>query len=182
MIDLTTIEQWQWRDEKTGLRLPYYTKPFLDELATWDLSEKNIFEYGLGASTIYYVNRAKTVCGVDEKKEWIDLIYKEARKEARPSNLVLMHHAEKNDFVNCIYDFPMRFDIVVIDGDYWRDECVVPAINKLSDGGVIIIDNWLQPSVWMAREETQGLLNDFDCKIYKQEGHPDWQTAVFIKK
>jgi hypothetical protein len=182
MIDLTKIDGGQVFDEKSNCVFPWFTKSFLDELSTWDLSDKNIFIYGIGADVKWFQRKAKIVCGVDEKFEWVNSVREDLVSEGKYTNVNLRFTPTMDGFTSAIYDFDMMFDIVVIDGDYWRDQCVIPAINRLKNAGVLIIDNYDQPSVWQPNKKTREVLKDFECKFYKQAGHTDWQTATFTKK
>jgi hypothetical protein len=45
------INEWQFLDAH-GMVFPWYTKLFLDILATWDIKDWDVFEWGGGYSTI----------------------------------------------------------------------------------------------------------------------------------
>jgi predicted O-methyltransferase YrrM len=179
MIDLNAMNEWQHRDPVTGLVFPWYTKSFLDELATWDLSNKKVFEYGGGASTVWWNKQAKHVFTVDNNEPFFEALIKHIGEDS-----VMMYTPIENkmQYVNYVYGpHGGPFDIIIIDGEpiEWRDDCVKPALDCLKPGGKLIIDNWMQPSVgWMPSEETKALLAPYPCKVYTQEGHPDWKTLV----
>lgn len=180
MIDLNHCNEWQHRDE-TGMVLPWYTKSFLDELVTWELRDKVVFEYGAGASTVWYMDKGATVISFDSNKDYVDEIYKAIARNSYKGMIYVLSNKE-----NVIVQAGTRgtFDIAIIDCDpiQWRDACVQPALDCLKPGGKLIIDNWMQSSVdWMPSEETQRLLSQYPAKVYHQEGHPDWKTAVFTK-
>lgn len=142
--------------------LPWYTSPCLEWLMTLDLKDKLVWEYGMGNSTLWYTKRGAIVSGVDSNPEWAVGGY---------------HATEQSDYINAIYNLGELFDLVVIDGLY-RDECTAHAINCLKRGGHIIIDNFKQPSVQADWPLTDYHINEILIKIYKEPGHPDWQTAV----
>jgi predicted O-methyltransferase YrrM len=178
MIDLNAMNEWQHRDPETGLVFPWYTKSFLDELVTWDLSGKVVFEYGAGASTVWWARKCKQVFGVESNDEYSEAVNKELGGPA-----IKFEAGEKN-YVNNVFYCGVQYDIIIIDGDpiEWRDACVQPALDCLKPGGKLIIDNWLQPSVgWMPSEETQRIVTALPHIIYSQDGHPDWKTLVATK-
>lgn len=178
MIDLTTPNEWQHKDESLGgILFPWYTKSFLDELVTWDLKDKVVFEYGCGASTLWWQEKAKEVFSVDSNPEWYDAVVFNVTNKNWVGQIWLRKAIE---YITAIREAEKQFDIVVIDG-ILREECVPVALECLKPGGILIYDNWMQPSVEVQGEETQKLLLSLSHKIYKQEGHPDWQTAVFTK-
>jgi predicted O-methyltransferase YrrM len=174
MIDLSSKNEWQHIDPATGLLFPWYTKSFLDELATWELKDKHVLEFGMGASSLWWQRKAAYLTAFDSNREWYNAVV--MAMESKPGD---EHWVES---VSEIEDELMEFyDIAVVDIDpvEWRDECTALAIESLKPGGTLIIDNWDQPSVWVPCEETRALLAPYETKVYRQEGHPDWQTATF---
>lgn len=179
MIDLSVTNEWQHRDSSNGLVFPWYTKSFLEVLATWELKDKVVFEYGAGASTVWWAKKARKVYGVESNADY----HAAAINAAWPKPLVILPlEMNENGYANAIKYCGEQFDIIIIDGDpiKWRDACVQPALDCLNPGGKLIIDNWMQPSVgWMPSEETQRILSQYPVQVYHQEGHPDWKTAVW---
>jgi len=178
MIDLNATNEWQHRDPETGLVFPWYTKSFLDELVTWDLSDKVVFEYGAGASTLWWAKKCKRVFGVESNDEYSEAVNRELGFPA------IKFEALGDFYVKNVFYCHVEYDIIIIDGEpiEWRDACVQPALDCLKTGGKLIIDNWNQPSVgWMPSEETQRIVSQYPVQVYAQEGHPDWKTAMFTK-
>jgi hypothetical protein len=175
MIDLSQKNEWQHTCPETGLVLPWYTKSFLDELVTWDLKGKTVFEYGLGATSLWWIKKGCKHFGMESNDQWFTAVADSIGQESK-----FELQLDEKGYPQSIHQWVQDFDIVIIDG-IERDECVKPALECLTPGGVLIIDNWMQPSVWIATEENQKLLLALEHKIYKQIGHEDWQTAVFIK-
>lgn len=176
MIDLNSTNEWQHRDHATGLIFPWYVKSFLDELATWDLKDKIVVEFGMGASTLWWQKKVAYLTAFDTNTEWYNAVI--MRMDSKLGDEHLVNNIQ--DIENTLIEM---YDIAIIDIDpvSLRDDCISLALNSLKPGGKLIIDNWDQPSVWVPSEATRGLLRPYPCEIYKQEGHPDWQTAVFTK-
>jgi predicted O-methyltransferase YrrM len=172
MIDLNATNEWQHRDNSTGLVLPWYTKSFLDELVTWDLKDKVVFEYGCGASSLWWAAKCKKLYGVEWNKDYFAATCDKIGDRAS----IALETTEK-PYINSIRQWVIKFDIIVVDGEF-RDESMPTVLEHINPGGIIIFDNWMQPSVCCQLEETQQLLLALPHKIYKQEGHPDWQTLV----
>lgn len=185
MIDLNTTNEWQHRCPATGLVLPWYTKSFLDELVTWDLKDKVVFEYGAGASTLWWAAKCKDVSGVEYNQSYADAVNKELSQcyTRYSRSWPVSWYTDKAHYISCLKSFAPNPDIIIIDGDpvEWRDECIEAAIANLKPGGRLIIDNWDQKSVWVPSDETRKLLADWPAKIYPQEGHADWKTLVATK-
>jgi predicted O-methyltransferase YrrM len=179
MIDLSLTNEWQHRDPETGLVFPWYVKSFLDELVTWELKDKVVFEYGAGASTVWWASHCKKLYAVESSKKYFDAVASRVGHWAR-----IAHETELERYVKSSYQWCKEFDIIIIDGEpiEWRDACVQPALDCLKPGGKLIFDNWLQPSVgWLPSEETQRLVTSLPHIVYSQAGHPDWKTLVVTK-
>ena len=80
MIDLALCNEWQHRDPANNLVYPWYTKSFLDELKGWNLKNKKVFEFGMGASTLWWSWYADHVWGVDGTIDYIQAIVHYADK------------------------------------------------------------------------------------------------------
>lgn len=184
MMDVSQRQGYQIIDPKLNLIYPWYTKPFLDILETWNLSQKIIFEFGIGYSTVWFANHCKYLYGVDNNLQWINETkeYLTKLNLRNKAQLFYAHASEENQqsIDAYLYKIEKMFeqpDIIVIDGIF-RDECIPAAIKQIKNHGIIICDNWMQEEVWVCK--TPELLTKFEHHIFKQEGHPHWQTAYFI--
>jgi hypothetical protein len=178
MIDLNNQNEWQHRCPETGLILPWYTKSFLDELVTWDLKDKNVLEFGMGASTLWWGKHCNHITSFETNRDWYN---------ATIMKLVDLDVSSDEYHIDSIEEIENElielYHIAIVDIDpvEWRDKCIELAAASLLQGGRLIIDNWDQKSVWVPADETRKLLADWPVKIYLQEGHPDWVTACFTK-
>lgn len=115
---------------------PWLTYPLIEHLNGLDFSDKHVFEFGAGASTMYWSKRAKHVVSVEFDSAWYELL-----KEAVPGNVTLLHESNGHRFSVAPKQFPARrFDVVVIDGAE-RYRCAQSALEVLAPGGMIILDN-----------------------------------------
>jgi len=121
--------------DKTDQELPLYTYPTIEYLTQFDFSNKRVFEFGSGASTIFWAKRAKEVFSVEHNIEWVDKLGSKLGENAT------ILHAEGNDFPRKIREINGVFDIIVIDGAGFRYDCAVEATEKLAAGGIVILDN-----------------------------------------
>lgn len=182
ILDIKELHEWRYLDKKGEQVLPWYTRSALDVLESVDMSNKMVWEYGLGLSTCWYAKNAQVVCGIDSDYNWLrDVEHTLSHYNLSHKKMLMYENVNKEFYVNCIDNVaPDSFDIIVVDGEY-RNECTIKAIQKAKDGCLIILDNWLQNSVEIASQEVQDLVNKYPHTIYKQEGHPDWQTLIMIK-
>lgn len=188
MMDISQANEWQFIDERVNLIYPWYTKSFLDVLKTWDLSDKVVFEYGVGYSTIWFAKNCKKVMSIDSSLRWVKDVdeYSNSLGLQDKMSIHYVDYPEKDEtkwweatkfYADTSFLKDMLLDIIVIDGSE-RDGCITPAIENIKPGGIIICDNWMQEGVWIC--QCPELLTKYEHYIYKQEGHPHWQTAYFI--
>ena len=114
--------------------IPWYTYPAIEYLSQLDYSNKRVFEYGSGNSSLFWSKRAKEVISVESSSQWYELI-----KSNNKGNLSLSLKEDVQSYSQEINNYE-NFDIIIIDGK-WRKECAIEAINKLNTGGMIIFDN-----------------------------------------
>jgi hypothetical protein len=148
-------------------------------LRSWDISDWRVFEYGGGMSTVWWRHEVRECITVDTSLAW-----------AKKMDLIL--ETDKKKFI----EYPLGicettnelFDCIIIDSEptSWRDECTGTALKCLKEGGIIIIDNWLQDTIeglgsnnWIVSRE---LLKNYEGMVYKQTDHADWKTACWVVK
>jgi len=144
-----TCRRWECID-KDGNPIPWFTYPAIEYLRQIDLSEKAVFEYGSGYSTLFWAQRCKQVIAVEDNREWHERIAKQL-----PGNVQYRLLANKEEYIGAIHRCLEPLDVIVIDGKH-RRECSLAARSKLRDDGFIILDN----SDWYP--ETSRFLRDSD--------------------
>ena len=155
----------------SGAPYPWYTYPAMEYLNQLDFSNKSVFEYGCGHSTLFWAARAAKVVSVEHEKPWYELV-----KPRLPDGCTLMYEAESDAYASAIERMPELFDVIVIDGlvhGRTRLKCARAAVPRLRDGGMIILDNsdWLPESSRFLREaglievDMTGFapINDYTC-------------------
>ncbi|MCG8649681.1 MAG: class I SAM-dependent methyltransferase, partial [Pirellulales bacterium] len=101
-------------------------------------------------------------------------------KSRIPSSVEYIFLERKEEYVECINQFPNEFDVIIIDGSH-RYDCAVEAIKKLRDDGFIILDN----SDW--KELTSKLLRDADLIEVDMSGFGPingytWTTSFYFRR
>lgn len=185
MIDQNNLCFGQRFDHSNGLIEPWLTNPAMDVIKKWDLSDKVVLEYGGGASTIWWANKAKFVYTIETNTKWMQSI-SYYFLGMYGINVQLYHRPINEGDQSRVDEYTAipegcKPDIVVVDG-ILRYECIQKALT-LPRPLTLIVDNWQQDYVFMcpAAEE---LLKPFEGSFYIQpdhidhEGHP-WQTAIF---
>ncbi|MBD2259920.1 class I SAM-dependent methyltransferase [Pseudanabaena sp. FACHB-2040] len=118
-----------------GICIPWLTYPMIDYLENLDTANCTIFEFGSGASTLWWARKAKKVVAVEMEKDWCDQV-----KQFLPDNANIYHCPNGEDYLGIINSFDAPFDVIVVDGAE-RYRSAQNAISKLSNQGIVILDN-----------------------------------------
>jgi hypothetical protein len=120
-----------------GNPIPWFTYPAIDFINRRLRSDMKIFEYGCGASTLWWAKRVGSVVSCEHDEQWYRKIVALA-----PSN-VTIHHVEFDNnlvYAGTIQKYERVFDLVVIDGPD-RVNCAMRSLEALKDSGIIIWDD-----------------------------------------
>jgi predicted O-methyltransferase YrrM len=161
------------------------TEPWLTEDANRLLAEivakgrnLHVFEYGAGASTIWFTNQSavNSIVSVESDINWAKAVI----DRVNGSKLVILQR--KIPYNKSIDMFNM-FDIILVDGRN-RVKCITSAIPHLKPGGVLILDNsersYYQPGIdlmkgWKRIDTYQPQLDKYGFT------YPNWTTSFFVK-
>ena len=159
--------------DRDGKPIPWFTYPALQYLGQFDLSGKNIFEYGAGNSSIYWSNRGAQVISVEGDKEWFEFVNK-----YQNDRFTVILASNKADYIHSI-EGRGRFDLVIVDGRY-RYDCAALSVDYLADDGMLILDNsdWYPDTVSMLRE--MGFFQ-IDFSGFGPINSYCWTTSIFIR-
>ena len=161
--------------DRNGNPIPWYTYPAIEYLIQLDYTDKTVFEYGSGNSTLFWAERARKVVSVEDNHHWYSRIGKEIGK-----NIDLRLISDRDEYIRAIGSCDEKFWVIVIDGSH-RYECAKQAITRLKPGGMIILDN----SDWFT--ETAALLRHADLIEIDMSGFGPinaytWTTSLFVHR
>ncbi|AWL11352.1 hypothetical protein HMF8227_00857 [Saliniradius amylolyticus] len=161
--------------DRDGQYIPLYTYPTIEYLRQFDLSKKVVFEFGGGASTLYWMERAEKVYTVENNAKWYEKL------KAMVNNNVELLYAAGEQFPKVIKSIGGRLDLIVVDGAGYRYDCARFAVECLSDNGVIILDNadWHPNTAKMLKNS--GLLQVDMYGFKPTESHTS-TTSLFLKR
>jgi hypothetical protein len=162
-----------------GQPLPWYTYPAIEYLRQLDFSDKTVFEYGSGQSTLFWSAAANRVVSVEEDEVWHAKLAGQL-----PANCELILETDLARYPEVIRRFGDGFDVVVVDGaarGRTRLKCSREAIQHLHPGGLVILDNsdWLPESSRLLRES--GLLQVDMTGFAPLIGHTQ-TTSLFFER
>jgi len=180
-----SVRDGEFRDREKNY-LPWFTYSAIEAIKNWDLSEKRVFEYGAGFSTLFWASRVREVVSVEHNRAWYEKLVGIAPPNVR---LILAPIDEiENPTDETLEQFKSYagaidgcFQIIVIDGyarSRVRYQCAETALPHLDANGLIILDNsdWLPASAMFLREA--GLIEaDFSGPV---PGSNHSQTTSFF--
>jgi hypothetical protein len=167
--------------DASGAPLPWYTYPAIEYLKQLDFSDKSIFEYGCGHSTLFWSRRAARVVSVEDDEAWHAEVSQQLAE--CPTTTILLE-PDLEAFVSAISRMEGTFDVIVIDGPargLTRLKCCKAARGRLDKGGVIILDNsdWLPHSAAFLR--STGLIQVDMTGFAPMNAHTS-TTSLFLDK
>lgn len=123
--------------DRDGRPLPYITYSAIEFLSPRIRPDMSIFEYGSGASTLWWAERARSVISCEHSAEW------HRKMVARvPRNVTMIYCPLEYGGAYCkaITEYENQFDIVSIDGRD-RVNCAQNCLGALKPDGVVLWDN-----------------------------------------
>ncbi len=161
--------------DKNGNPIPWYTYPAIEYLKQLDYSEKEIYEYGAGNSSLFWAKKAKSVTSIENDQEWYSII-----KTKKQENQEIVFIDDEESYVNYILKKNRKYDLIIIDG-LARFACAKVAIQCLAKGGLIILDNsdWYPETAKFLRES--GLIQ-VDFTGMGPINYYTWTTSLFLER
>lgn len=118
--------------------IPYAAVDFLKERLKPSLA---VLELGAGYSTLFFMRRVARVVSVEHERRWAQWV------RARAGSAVTLVDADGSTvdgYLAAIGAVPGSFDLVLVDGPH-RVDAFTAGLSRLSDGGVILLDDSRRP-------------------------------------
>jgi hypothetical protein len=127
--------------DKNKNPIPWFSYPFIDFLNPRLTKNISVFEFGSGNSTLFFAKRVKEVLSVEHNKEWYQIV-----NRTKPANVKLVHTISDsvNDYLEYFINLTEKVNIIIVDGLH-RNDCLINSISKLSENGVVILDDSERP-------------------------------------
>jgi hypothetical protein len=169
-----SMRRWECVD-RSNHPIPWYSYPATEYIQQLDLSDKAIFEYGSGNSTLFWSTRCRRLVSIDDNVQWYNKV-----KGKLPPNVEYHLCEEKEEYVNSICQSRNKFDIVIVDGSH-RYECSLKAIQNLKKDGFIILDNsdWFDKSSKAFRNSN---LIEVDMSGFGPINGYTWTTSFYFTR
>ncbi len=122
--------------DRDGNPIPWYTYPAIEYLSQFDMSDKEIFEFGCGNSSLFWADRAKKVTSIEDNPTW----FQKWKENFIRDNLDIRWRDEGEGYFNAIFEDNKKYDVIIVDGKR-RADCARTAVQALNSGGLIILDD-----------------------------------------
>lgn len=157
----------EWHKFDGDIVFPWYTHPSLDWIVNNIPKNVTVLELGGGDSSAWWKRNSSNLVSVDCHEE-----------TAKAINGV---YVEPDKVDKWVKEHNEEYDVVIVDGGGDRNEYVLSSFDKCKK--YFIVDNWQQEDVcWYHDYIVDELKNNSKSMlVFKQENHPHWKTAIFIK-
>ncbi len=157
--------------------IPWYTYPAIEFLNQFDFSDKKVFEFGLGNSSLYWSERSLSLISIEHDYGWFNKMNDNIR-----SNQRLFLKKNKDEYVKSINTFETKFDIIIIDGVF-RQDCSMEVEKNLNlESGIVILDNsdWYAETAKFLRDSMNMIQIDFHG--FGPINSYTWTTSLFLTR
>ncbi|HTW74622.1 MAG TPA: hypothetical protein VMD56_06835 [Steroidobacteraceae bacterium] len=121
--------------DPSGRPVPWWTYPSAQFIAPRIHRAMRVFEYGSGASTLWWAARVSAVVACEYDATWYRRM-----SGIVPANVTLVHVPDSANFPRQILSCDEPFDVVTIDAEE-RVECARACVRAMRPDGVIVWDN-----------------------------------------
>ncbi|MEZ6123680.1 MAG: class I SAM-dependent methyltransferase [Planctomycetaceae bacterium] len=157
--------------------IPWITYSALHFLKGRIRTDLKVFEFGSGNSTLWWAAKVQKVVSCEHDPVWHELV-----RHRIPQNVkYLLRSLDDESYSRAILEEDDAFDVVVIDGRR-RNECLISAMQRLNEEGVVIWDN----SDRARYVESFDLLANHGFRRIEFRGMgpvgiAEWETSVFYR-
>lgn len=162
-----------------GSPLPWLNYPTIAFLENRLQKNMTLFEFGSGYSTLFFANLVARVEAVESDKSWYEKINKSI-----PGNVKMFFEQQdvNGHYCRTILSSGSLFNIVIVDGRD-RVNCVKQSVHKLTDDGVILLDDSQRDEY----REVRLMMNDLgflhlELEGLKPNGFERDSVSVFYRK
>ena len=156
---------------------PMLSPGFLKYILNNDFEEKNILELGAGFSTLFFAKHFKHVFAYEVEENWVNIL-KEKAKSKNLNNISLYLHGANLFREISFLENLQQSDVILIDGNIPRHECVYFIDKFKKDDAVIVLDDGIRNMI-----AYKFLRDNYYCYDYlREDEYGITQTSVFFER
>lgn len=134
--------------DDNGNPVPWMSYPAIEFLKNNLRKDYEIFEFGCGASTLFFADKVKKVVGLETNPKWHEIVTEKLRNvmpqlAADQINVeinLMIDGLQNSSYENFAKDSQQKFDLIIVDS-LKRFECARNSIDALKPQGAIILDD-----------------------------------------
>lgn len=163
---------------RDGEPIPFFTYSIIDFLADRLPSDAKVFEFGSGFSSVWFSKKCGQVTSVEHDVTWYERIQKMLPAHAEVRHVPL---DSGEDYQKAVCLAEGKIDVLVVDGRR-RVACIRHSLDRLSERGVIIVDDWER----VRYHEIEPVLSEAGWRMIpfsglKPCGYAESVTAIFYR-
>lgn len=136
---INSFESGISKDEH-GKMVPWMTYLAIEFLQNHISKNHTIFEFGSGASTVFFASKAARVVAVETNKHWLEIAMSNFSFHPNVEVKLILDGIENPNYELSAINDGRLFDFIIIDS-IKRFDCALNSIDALKDGGAIILDD-----------------------------------------
>lgn len=128
--------------DENGNFVPWMTYDAINFLKNYVKKDHQIFEFGCGASTLFFAENSAFVTSIETNEKWLQIVKSFlAEKNLNNFAITLMTDGITNEsYETYAKNCNKKFDIIIIDS-IKRFDCALNVIEALNENGIIILDD-----------------------------------------
>jgi predicted O-methyltransferase YrrM len=127
--------------DQHGAPIPWMTYGAIDFLLKNLQKNHRVFEFGCGASTLFFAKKVAQVTSLETRQMWREIIEEKLQQENLNAEITLMEDGLENElYENFPKNSGKKFDFIIVDS-LKRFSCARNSIDALAPGGAIILDD-----------------------------------------
>lgn len=130
--------------DENGDSVPWMTYPAIEFLKKHLNKNHEIFEFGCGASTLFFSKKVKKIVGLETNPRWLGIVQEKLNSLPthfpRPIINLMEDGLENSAYENFAKNHEQKFDLIIVDS-LKRFECAKNSIDALKPRGAIILDD-----------------------------------------
>lgn len=117
--------------------IPWVSYPFIHFIEHRLKTDFTLFEFGSGASTLFFAKRVSKILSAEHDKEWFAKVQTDLPKNAQLVYETLVYNGR---YCRKAAETGQKFDMIVVDGRD-RVNCCIYSVAALNDQGVLVLDD-----------------------------------------
>ena len=130
--------------DENGKEIPWMTYKAIHFLKDFVTKHKNleVFEFGSGASTLFFARHCKNVTSIETNPRWQEIITKKLAENNLTNSQIhsMTDGLDNENYENFLSTLNKKFDIIIIDS-IKRYKCAINIPHFLKENGLIILDD-----------------------------------------